>query len=222
MTPSTIAQSSALRVIGPIWSSDSASGKTPARLTLPQLGFRPVRPFMVRGKADRAAGVGAERGEAKSRRGRRARTRGRRAGPIRRVPWIERRRNAGMVRAERTLGHLQLAQDHRALALSRATTVASWVGTLARWIAIRRPSRTPAVLQRSFTAIGTPCSGPRDLPAAVSASPRRVGERPLARHGRIALQPGIEPVDAVEDRLVASTDETLRAFRRRATSSSDK
>ena len=31
---------------------------------------------------------------------------------------------------------------------------------------------TPAVLQRSFTAIGTPCSGPRDFPAAVSASSR--------------------------------------------------
>ena len=50
MTPSTIAQSSALRHIGPIWSSDSASGKTPARLTRPQVGFSPLRPFMVEGK----------------------------------------------------------------------------------------------------------------------------------------------------------------------------
>src|SRR5260370_36759075 len=49
MTPSTIAQSSALRAIGPTWSSDSASAKTPARLTRPQLGLSPLRPLTVDG-----------------------------------------------------------------------------------------------------------------------------------------------------------------------------
>jgi len=50
MAPRTWAQSRALRHIGPTWSSDSASGKTPARLTRPQVGLRPVTPFMVEGK----------------------------------------------------------------------------------------------------------------------------------------------------------------------------
>ena len=60
---------------------------------------------------------------------------------------------------------------------------------------------TPSVLQRSLTAIGTPCSGPRERPAAVSAS--RAAASASARSGvrvAIALEPGIEPADAVEQR----------------------
>jgi len=50
ITPSITAASRALRAIGPTWSSDSASANTPALLTLPHVGFRPVRPFIVDGK----------------------------------------------------------------------------------------------------------------------------------------------------------------------------
>ena len=39
---------------------------------------------------------------------------------------------------------------------SRATTVASRDGTLARWMSMPAAVATPSVLQRSFTAIGTP------------------------------------------------------------------
>jgi hypothetical protein len=50
MTPSSAAASAALRVIGPIWSMDSARANTPARLTLPQVGFKPVMPFIAEGE----------------------------------------------------------------------------------------------------------------------------------------------------------------------------
>ena len=55
---------------------------------------------------------------------------------------------------------------------SRATTVASFDGTFVRWIVMPAAVGMPAVLQRSFTAIGTPCRAPRDVPDAVSASRR--------------------------------------------------
>src|SRR5467141_4113935 len=44
MAPSISAQSRAERVIGPTWSIDHASGSTPARLTRPYVGLRPVIP----------------------------------------------------------------------------------------------------------------------------------------------------------------------------------
>lgn len=50
ITLSIAAASSALRVMGPTWSKDGASGNMPARLTRPQVGFKPVSPFMVDGK----------------------------------------------------------------------------------------------------------------------------------------------------------------------------
>src|SRR5690348_7910948 len=46
----TAAASATDRVIGPIWSSDSPSGKTPWRLTRPQVGFRPTMPQAADGK----------------------------------------------------------------------------------------------------------------------------------------------------------------------------
>src|SRR5215475_5275829 len=45
-----MAASSVLRVIGPTWSSDSASANTPYRLTRPQVGLRPTMPHAAAGK----------------------------------------------------------------------------------------------------------------------------------------------------------------------------
>ena len=45
-----MAASAELRVIGPTWSSDSASARTPYRLTLPQVGFKPTIPQAADGK----------------------------------------------------------------------------------------------------------------------------------------------------------------------------
>ena len=39
-----------LRAIGPMWSSEAESGNTPARLTRPHVGLRPVTPFAKDGK----------------------------------------------------------------------------------------------------------------------------------------------------------------------------
>jgi hypothetical protein len=49
MTPSIAAASAALRHIGPTWSSESANGKTPYRLTRPHVGLIPVRPQVADG-----------------------------------------------------------------------------------------------------------------------------------------------------------------------------
>ena len=44
------AASRVLRVIGPTWSSDSASARTPKRLTRPQVGLSPTMPLAADGK----------------------------------------------------------------------------------------------------------------------------------------------------------------------------
>ncbi len=55
-------------------------------------------------------------------------------------------------------------------ARSLATTVASSAGRKPRCIAMPAAVGASAVQQRSFTASGTPWSGPRLVPAAISAS----------------------------------------------------
>jgi hypothetical protein len=49
------AASATLRAIGPTWSSDAASGKTPSRDTRPHVGFRPTTPHQAAGSRIDAA-----------------------------------------------------------------------------------------------------------------------------------------------------------------------
>ncbi len=49
MACSERAQSATVAASGPIWSSDHASGSTPARETLPYVGFKPATPHTEAG-----------------------------------------------------------------------------------------------------------------------------------------------------------------------------
>ena len=61
--------------------------------------------------------------------------------------------------------------------------------------------RTPRVAQRSFMPIGTPCSGPRCAPRAISASAAAgCRQRALGHDGQIAVQFPVEALDAGEHR----------------------
>jgi len=105
----------------------------------------------------------------------------------------------------------------------RATTVASFVGTWLRWIVMPAAVATPSVLHRSLTATGTPCSGPREVPEAVSAS-RRAASASARSAVSVAKLRSLRSILAMRSSIdrVSSTDESSRAFRRRATSSSDR
>ena len=125
-----------------------------------------------------------------------------RAGPVGRVPGIERRGNVGMVRAVGALGHLQLAQDHRARLLAAARR--RWrpsVGTLPRWIAmpaaVGDARGVAEILHRDRHAMQRPA---RRAGGGLGVEARGIGQRAVGGHGRIALESGIELADAVEHR----------------------
>src|SRR6266478_1512162 len=50
----------------------------------------------------------------------------------------------------------------------------------------------------SLRPIGMPCSGPRYLPAAISASVARASWRAVSASTREAVEPAVEPRDAVQ------------------------
>ena len=62
--------------------------------------------------------------------------------------------------------------------------------------------RTPRVLQRSFTAMGTPWRGPRYRPARISASARPSARDRSVGHDRdVALEAPVHRRDSVEQLL---------------------
>ncbi|MNK96140.1 hypothetical protein D3C87_1164070 [compost metagenome] len=180
MAASIAPASAALRVIGPMWSSEAASSKAPWRLTRPHVGFRPVMPLAADGK---------------------------RIDPPVSVPSAPKHSPAAVATPEPlddTPGHsvashgltgdaicgwwsakapsvcCSLPRITAPASRRRCTTVASSVGRNALWIVMPCALGTPSVHSRSFTASGTPCSGPRARPAAISVSARRASSSACA------------------------------------------
>ena len=123
-----IAASSTDRHSGPTWSIVALSGTTPSSRDLAERRLQPDEPAGRRRNADRAAGVGADRGvghAVEHRRGRAARRSARRSARIERMPHgAERRVLVG--RAERELVQVGLADEDRArVAQPRPTIGAS-------------------------------------------------------------------------------------------------
>ena len=150
-----------VRVIGPIWSSDcderedaGAAHPAPGRL---EAGER--RSWSRESGSSRRCPSPARRSKGPPRSPRPSPTTTRRTSA--RVHGLSGGGMAGMVVGERALGHLQLAQDHRARRASRRRRSRPGRAPAGDGSSCRPRSGTPAVLQRSFTAIGTPCSGPR-------------------------------------------------------------
>src|SRR6185312_11451412 len=106
-----------------------------------------------------------------------------------------------MVRAERAFGHLQLAQDHRALGLETG----HHGGVLGRDVVAmdhhagggRHASGVAQVLDRDRHAVQRSA---RAASRSLGIARRGIGQRTLGRQGGEALEPGIDPPDAVEQR----------------------
>src|SRR5262245_6268907 len=106
---------------------------------------------------------------------------------------------------------------------SRRTASASSAGTLSRkndepWVV-----RTPAVSKMSFTPIGTPWSGPRQRPAASSASARRAASRARpALTVTHAVRVGLSRSMGARSASGSSRAGTVRAATRLASSASER
>ena len=168
----TSAQSSTVRVKGPIQSIVQLNGKAPYLLTRPNVGFSPTIAAHRRWIAYRAATVATQRtvheacgyGGTRSRRGS--------TGNVAEVPGIEAttkmfvftgsagRKFVEIQRAQMERpGRLQTLQDRR------CRRRAGWLSTFEPAV-ITSPLRSNA----SLCASGTPCSGPRRRPFAISSS----------------------------------------------------
>ena len=104
---------------------------------------------------------------------------------MREIPRIARRaEERGLAAAHREFLRVGLADDDGARRLKRATTVASSSGTRSSNSALPPVVRVPAVSMMSLIAIGTPCSGPRNLPALLlRIELLRLRERLRLHHG---------------------------------------
>ena len=166
-----MAQSRTVLVIGPTWSSDQERGTTPLAADQPVGRLQPDHAAEGRRTADRAARVRADRPEAEPGRdgGRPSRCWSRQVpySGARGCGWV---RSRDGPRRRRTPSCWSCRPGPRRAARRRRTTVASRSGT--KSARMREPAvvRTPAVKSRSFREIGTPCSGPRYAPRAISAS----------------------------------------------------
>src|SRR5262245_23627670 len=99
------------------------------------------------------------------------------------------------------------------------TTVASWSNTWLRYGSAPHVVGTPFVASRSFTPYGMPCSGPRILPFAISASAARASASALSR---ITVTTAFNLGPSVPSRSrhvsVSFTDVSFFAFTRAASS----
>ena len=173
--------------------------------------------------AHRAAGVGAERHREQPGADAGAGTGGRAAGMVRRVPRIARRRER-QVEARPADGELvrgELAEDDRAglAQLARSPPrrrLATLSSRIFEWQVVGRP----ATSMMSLMPTGTPCSGPRTRPAAISRSAARAASIAASASRRMkACSFGSQPFDAVRAaRCSSSTGESVRAAKARVAS----
>ena len=166
ITPSSNAASRTEREMGPTCPSVGVAlvGKTGTR---PNCAFIPKTPQQRGGYADGAAAVGAER-EGRHPGGHRGCGSGAgAAGGLRRVPGVAgdaRERAVAAARLAPELGRGGLAYDARPRGAARSTDGASCWTTFSAMVREPNVVLTPPTLMRSFTEIGTPCSGPGSLP----------------------------------------------------------
>ena len=161
MTPSIAAASAAVRVIGPIWSSESDSGNTPWRLTRPQVGLSPVTPLALEGK--RIDPPVSEPSEPKQSPAAVATPEPEDEAPDQCAGchglsggWM-----AGWWSANAPSVICSLPSETAPATRSRSTTVASMSGCQSLRMLVPQAVVTPLVKHRSLTAIGTPWRGPR-------------------------------------------------------------
>ena len=153
-------------------------------------------------EADRPAGVGAQRSVAQAGRRGHARTAGRRARPMRCVPWIDGHRDLRVMVGVGTFGELQLAHDHRAGAAQALHDGRVLIGLE---VGVDRHARGsgnalgPAqVLHRDRRAMQRATNlALRDF--GVGAP--RVGQRAVGHQGGVALERTVELLNATELRL---------------------
>ena len=159
--------------MGPTWSSEAASSKTPCRLTRPQPGFSPVRPVTELGmrieppvseamlpKQSPAATATALPPEDAP--GQRPASHGLRGV----LP-------GGRYSPKTPSDRRSVPSSTAPAASRRRITVAVWVAMARERIGMPAVLATPAMSKRSFTAIGTPCIGPSRMPLASASSARR-------------------------------------------------
>ena len=173
ITLSSTAASSTVRAIGPTVSSVGARAKAPMRSTAPCVGRTPTTPQTLAGKrieppvsvptpatvmpAATAEAVPPDEPPAEK-----SPFQGLRMSPKVSLRPVMSAANSAILFLPR----------NTAPAARSATTTAASVSALAAYALERDPAvvRTSATSNRSFTEIGMPCSGPRSVPAANSAS----------------------------------------------------
>lgn len=151
------------------------------------------------GPADRTAGVGAERAEAKSGSRRDRRAAGRDTRPVARIPRILRRFHQRMVIGIGALGELHLAEDDGARVLEPAHDGCICTGTkvaMKRGACRRRNALGPEqVLERNRHAMqGPPIPALRD----VGVRGFRLGHGRFRHHVNVAAEIAVDGVDPVE------------------------
>ena len=152
------------------------------------------------GNADRAAGVGADRGEAETGGHRRRRAAAGTAGGAARVPGIVGLPEIRMHGAIGVFQQVGLAEDDGA-GLPSGCAPARHPSSPVRGLPAREAKvvGTPAMSIRSLIAIGTPCSGPRSCPAFSSRSALSAcGQAFGLQHRDEAVERRIEPRDPVQ------------------------
>jgi hypothetical protein len=170
IAPSIRPQSSALRHIGPRWSSDAASSNAPKRDTRPQVGLSPVTPQAADGKRieppvsvpiepKHSIAAVATPDPLDDEPVHAAASHGLRGGTT--CGWCA--ENAASVICS-------LPSSTAPASRSRRTTVPSTSGTKSANTVVPAAVGTPRVQHRSLTATGTPASGPTGSPRASRAS----------------------------------------------------
>ena len=141
------------------------------------------------GNAHRAAGVGADRGRGEARGNGDGRAAARAAGDAMhgRVPGVPRRahRRVAAPASEGELDHVRLAErDHPGG--DQALRPPSPCHSERRPIQLFEPAVVcrPSISSRSLSAIGRPCSGPRDVPVPARDRPHRRAPAPPPRRRR--------------------------------------
>ena len=165
-------------------------------------GLQPDEPVGAGGKADRSAGVRADRGVAEARRGGHARATGRQTRPLRRVPGIDGDAHVGVIAGHRAFGEIQLAEDHGSRAPQLRDHRAIHIGH--EVLQHRRPAhrrhalRVAEVLHRHGHAVQRSA-----IPAChyLLLGGTCIGQRLRRHHGGVAVQTGVQPADAREHAL---------------------
>ncbi len=187
--------------MGPRLSSVAPSSKAPWRLTRPQVGLMPVRPLAADGKADRAAGVGADGAVAEARRGGDARARRGGAGPGLGVPRVDRHGHVRVVARIGALRHGELAEDHgagRAQPRHDRRVLGGAEAAVDRHAGGgRRVAGPQQVLDGERHAVER-AAAPAGRDLAVGGL--RLGEGALGHDGLVSVQRGVERGDAVQHR----------------------